>query len=688
MGAVLAMPTSPKVTVLMPLYNGERFLREAIDSILGQTFADFEYLIIDDGSTDTSAELVASYDDPRIRLVTNDANLGVTASLNLGIELATGEYIARMDCDDVSLPTRLAEQVAYLDAQPDCAVVAAMVTMIDENGRPCGDWPDDRQATTREAIRRFLPRANCIAHPGIMIRKSVLARYRYDSRHRVAQDYDLWLRIAADGLAIDKHPDPLLKYRVRAASVTAQSAGSVPDLKNVRTKALFLRRHFAEKGFNGFCYKVLFATWKDLYYSAAKVAVNLIDQRRWQNRKAATAVNMPYDRDLRIMVINTWRSVRLLVAVGKSIGTLLPARNTSSLFFFFPFFHVGGAEKVHADIVNCVAERGPWVFFSKRSENSKFKSLYAMTTRLFNIWPLLKYGYPLSVGIMAGFINRHRNPVVFGSNSLFFYLMIPYLKPQVRCIDLLHAFGGGSEHFSLPVVERLDCRVTINEEILAKLKSLYTANGVDPSLLRRTVIVENMVQVPEQLPTKGGETNLRVLYVGRGGTEKRVHLVGRAARLCREQQVAADFMLVGDLEAAVDGFDRGACAFLGEVADPVAMHRLYAEADLLLLTSSREGFPLVIMEAMANGVVPVCTDVGGIFHHVRHGTNGFLVANGDEGQIVSDVIATVRALSLDRERLNTLSGNAFEYARTHFSPAHFRSAYRTILQPGNPGSVR
>ncbi|TFH53721.1 MAG: glycosyltransferase, partial [Candidatus Zixiibacteriota bacterium] len=214
MATVLMRGSTPKITVLMPLFNGERFVREAVESILSQTLTDFEFLIIDDGSTDRSVEIVSSYIDPRIRLVTNAENLGITATLNRGIDLAAGVYIARMDCDDVGLPTRLAEEVAYLDRNPDCAMVAVMVAMIDEVGNDCGAWLDDRNTSTYKAMYRFLTRANCIAHPGIMIRKSILSRYRYNELQRVAQDYDLWLRMCADGLIVAKLAKPLLKYRV------------------------------------------------------------------------------------------------------------------------------------------------------------------------------------------------------------------------------------------------------------------------------------------------------------------------------------------------------------------------------------------------------------------------------------------------------------------------------------------
>jgi glycosyltransferase involved in cell wall biosynthesis len=442
----------------------------------------------------------------------------------------------------------------------------------------------------------------------------------------------------------------------------------MPDLKNVRTKAMFLRRRLAERKLNSFCFRVFFAAFKDLFYAAAK------------GGKTAGAPITGLNRDMRIVEMNGRAAIRFLVAVGKVIGSLLPFRNGSSLFFFFPFLHVGGAERVHADIVNCFAERRPWVLFTKRSENSSFRALYSLKARLFNCWALLKYGYPLSVGIAAGFVNRHRKPVVFGSNSLFYYLLIPWLKPDVRCIDLLHAFGGGAEYFSLHAADRLDSRVVISDGMPAELDRLYRTHGLDPSLLERVVTIENMVRLPDRLPEKGERACLRVLYVGRGTGEKRVHLVGMAASRCREKGIAAEFTLVGDLEAAVEPADRESCRFLGEVADPSAMVRLYAEADVLLITSSREGFPLVVMEAMARGVVPVCTRVGGIDRHVLHGINGFLVENGEEGKIVDDVVAALGILSRDGELLGKLSRAAFDHACDSFGPEKFRSAYRNLLE--------
>ncbi|HKQ33129.1 MAG TPA: glycosyltransferase family A protein, partial [Thermodesulfobacteriota bacterium] len=116
---------TPKVTVLMTVYNGEKFLNEAIDGILNQTFRDFEFLIINDGSTDGSREIIKSYKDPRINLVDNESNIGLTASLNRGLSLAGGEYIARQDADDISLPERLEKQISILERNPDIALLGS-----------------------------------------------------------------------------------------------------------------------------------------------------------------------------------------------------------------------------------------------------------------------------------------------------------------------------------------------------------------------------------------------------------------------------------------------------------------------------------------------------------------------------------------------------------------------------------
>ncbi|NVN92663.1 MAG: glycosyltransferase, partial [Desulfuromonadales bacterium] len=538
------MSSTPRVTVLMPVFNGERYLREAIDSILAQTFRDFELLIIDDGSTDGSEKIILSHHDSRIRYISYGTNRGLIATLNRGIAAARGEYIARMDCDDISLPERLAQQVAHLDSHSTCAMVAAKAILIDTEGGECGSWNDDDNVTSSQQIIQRLPRANCIVHPSTMLRTALLSTYGYDPQQRNCEDYDLWLRLAADGLRIDKLDQQLLKYRINPLSVTAFSNRKHPDLKNVRTKTLFVKKRLKQLKLNIFTLRVFLYIFLDLYYYFGKMVLDLI--------------------------------FRFVAGLGMLTGNILPIRNNSGLFFFFPFFHLGGAEIVHRDMVTCFKAEHPWVYFTKRSpKKDALRGEFAKVSRIFNWWLFLKYSYPFSAGFMAGIINRHPRAVVFGCNTLFFYKLLPLLSPGVRKIDLIHAFGGGAELFSLPVVPLLDRRVVITQQTAQDLAAQYRSNGIDPSLGQRVLLIENRVDIPKQLLEKRSDAPLQLLYVGRGTEEKRVHLVGIIAARCARNGLPVEVTLVGDAAGAVAPVDRDFCRFAGELSDRALIAQQY-----------------------------------------------------------------------------------------------------------------
>ncbi len=208
----------PKVTVLMAVYNGELYLRETIESILAQGFPDFEFLIINDGSTDSTQEIIQSYDDPRIRLINNEHNLGLTRSLNKGLELAKGEFIARQDGDDISEPERLAKQVAFLETHPEVALVGTWYKEIDAQGnliRECNLPCDCTQ------IRWYLLFYCQFVHSAVMLRKStVLEKIGfYNEALSYSMDYELWLRIARH-LPVANLGEYLVKLRINPHSMT------------------------------------------------------------------------------------------------------------------------------------------------------------------------------------------------------------------------------------------------------------------------------------------------------------------------------------------------------------------------------------------------------------------------------------------------------------------------------------
>jgi len=214
-----ATGNDPAVTVLMAVRDGERHLRPALESILRQTFDDFEFLIVDDASADATREVIASYGDPRVRLVANSEHLGLTESLNRGIALARGRYLARMDADDLSDPERLERQVAFLDAHPECALVATWARKIDASGAQVGVA---HTPLTSDAIRRLLRRGNCITHGTVMIRNQAIRSVGgYDPSMERAQDYDLWLRLS-EQFDLGTLPEYLYSWREHAASISGR----------------------------------------------------------------------------------------------------------------------------------------------------------------------------------------------------------------------------------------------------------------------------------------------------------------------------------------------------------------------------------------------------------------------------------------------------------------------------------
>jgi glycosyltransferase involved in cell wall biosynthesis len=187
----------PKVSVLMSVLNGQEFLRPAVESVLAQTFGDFEFIIIDNASRDETPAILDSYRDKRIVRLRNDEVLSLTQSLNKGLEVARGSYVARLDADDVALPARLARQVEFLDCNPDVVLVGSGVRVIDERGRVTGHI--DPPSTSAD-IYNALAYSNPFVHSASMFRRTAAIAFNgYPEAYVYAQDLALWLKLAQRG---------------------------------------------------------------------------------------------------------------------------------------------------------------------------------------------------------------------------------------------------------------------------------------------------------------------------------------------------------------------------------------------------------------------------------------------------------------------------------------------------------
>ena len=215
-----------KVSVVMPNYNGAAYLKEAVSSVLNQTFEDFELIIVDDCSTDSSLEILDSFSDPRIKVFENSKNLGVSGTLNHGLSYAQGEFIARMDSDDVASKLRFERQVKKLEEGFD--VVGSDIEIIDSSSKVIGS------RVYRDDISNVIVIESPLAHPSVMFRTSLIRQMGvYSLEFNSAEDYDLWLRFFSHGAKFAIVHEPLLRYRVHDSQVK-----SVKTKKSLRTTLL------------------------------------------------------------------------------------------------------------------------------------------------------------------------------------------------------------------------------------------------------------------------------------------------------------------------------------------------------------------------------------------------------------------------------------------------------------------
>lgn len=224
-----------KVSIVMPVYNSERYIEKSILSIINQTFQEFELIIINDGSTDSSSDIISSFKDDRIKIFNNEENKGLIYSLNKGFALCNGEYIARFDADDISLPTRLSEQVNYLEKHKEiCLVSSSAIIFLDK-------YPFIRKRVILNKAfddikSELLFRNKLVYHPSVMLRSSIIKsnKYRYNNEHQMCEDFGLWQLLSMKN-RIEIIKTPLIKYRISKSSITSNSRKDI-EFKNSMKK--------------------------------------------------------------------------------------------------------------------------------------------------------------------------------------------------------------------------------------------------------------------------------------------------------------------------------------------------------------------------------------------------------------------------------------------------------------------
>lgn len=240
----------PFISVVMSVYNGEKYLRDAIDSVLNQTFRDFEFIIINDGSTDQSLSIIKTFDDKRIVLINNEGNKGLIFSLNKGIEQAKGKYIARMDADDICLPERFSQQFNFLELHPEIGVCSSNYIQFNNSFQKTYS-----SFTDHDEIFAFLLFNSSIIHPSLLIRKNILINnHLFDDKYKHTEDYELWSRLIFE-CKFSSVPETLLKYRIHSNQVTNVYHSTQIEMANVIRRKLLIRCGFvfSEEEFRVHC---------------------------------------------------------------------------------------------------------------------------------------------------------------------------------------------------------------------------------------------------------------------------------------------------------------------------------------------------------------------------------------------------------------------------------------------------
>ena len=374
-----------------------------------------------------------------------------------------------------------------------------------------------------------------------------------------------------------------------------------------------------------------------------------------------------------------------LLRYGKIIRDL--RRVNSNIFFVFPTYQIGGAERVHADIMALVADQRPTCIITELPKNSGFKKDFYEAGKVIELkrWGTKKAFVPIMAKKIAKIINSQNKPVVFGCNTDFLYTLTDYLNENVEVIDLTHAFTPnlmGMEFYSLPYVSRINQRIVIGKKTRNDYMELYQKNGISLDYMERFKIIPNQIDAPKEYTKRDYSLPLTAIFVSRNSPEKRPEVFLELAKKARASDLSIRFIMVGDFgeyQAEYGEF----IDFIGPVTDKHELNELYEKSDIILITSVLEGFPMVLLEGMALGVVPISTEVGEIPSLINENLNtGYLIATLDDTEkLIESFLERLKACTKDLDSLAVFSRQAHTLVKKEFSSEKFTENYRNLLKP-------
>jgi glycosyltransferase involved in cell wall biosynthesis len=712
------MPTAPLVTVLMAVHDGEPFLRPAVESVLRQTMSDLELLVVDDASTDGTPSILASVDDPRLRVVRNGEQRGLAASLNRGLDEARAAFVARLDADDVSTPRRLELQLRRLASAPDIAVVGSAALEMNDRGQlgPLHVMPGGTRAVRFSALF-----SAPFFHPSVLVDRAVLERngLRYDVSFPESEDYELWVRLldVADG---DNLPEPLVLYRVHAEQASRrrhslqrslQRQVALGSISNLGTALSAQEVELAWRVGTGQpvgsgqvenaaeAYLALVGAFERRHGHSprSRVARDLVRLARRapgssmpKILKEAARVDpalVPHvarDRVVRRRVRERTRN-----EVGGLLASLeLPASErpirVAAIFpeptpYRTPLLdRVAALDEIELSVIYAAPSVVAGRTFSSEGEHD------ATVLRGFRVpggERVVRHDYPVTPGIVR-VLDRVRPDVVVVSGWSTFAAQGAIAWCRLRDVPYVlvvesHDEGprpGWRRKVKGTVVPRL-VRGASGVLVTGTLaRSSMISRGARPERIRvfaNTIDVEAFGAQADRLRVRrlelrselgAGADDVLVLSVARLGPEKRLDILVQAVAAARDSRLllviageGAERETLGELVAEAGVRAR----FVGDV-EWARIVELYVSADVFAMVSERETWGVVVNEAAACGLPLVLSDRVGAAHDLlRDGENGVLVPAGD----VSVTAAALRELAGDAERRREMGARSRELAR-------------------------
>jgi len=358
----------------------------------------------------------------------------------------------------------------------------------------------------------------------------------------------------------------------------------------------------------------------------------------------------------------------------------------SDIVFFFPYYHTGGAERVHLNIVQALRAKKCCVIFTHASATTNFLEAFKDVSTTIELNAILnkKNSFvtrKLSQYIVRAINNKKKIKKVFGCNTNYYYELLPSIDLKIKTYDLIHALAKNDSREAMLAhsSNNIYKRIVINQKAKDDLAKIYAVHGLGTNLLNAIQIISNGIVIPDFI-TKKDYKSIKIGFIGRWSQEKRPQLYLKIAKSITTTYPNIHFCMAGTgMNSNKEVIADAKVEYLGELTTSKDLMELYKELNMLIICSVYEGFPMVMMESMPHKVVPVCTNVGGISEHITSNENGILIEDMNEIDLEEAFISQITKLVENENNLIRLSENASKYAKTTFDIVHFNKAYLKLL---------